>query len=235
MTINFINLSNCYEKNQRMIVLDTETTGLSYENGDRLIEIGCVEIINNQVTGKFYQTYINPQRDVSAGAYRVTGIKTQFLYDKPLFDAIADDLLKFIANDILIIHNANFDVPFINYELKKSGRNPMTNPVLDTLLVSRELFPGKPCSLDAVCRRLNIDNTMRSFHGALLDSQILSKVYIMLLKIKKSQTTLDVVFNSKTTIEETHVVMKRNKITTELIEEESFKIHQEFFTGEKTR
>jgi DNA polymerase-3 subunit epsilon len=229
MAINFINLSHCYEKHQRMVVLDTETTGLSYENGDRLIEIGCVEIINNQVTGKFYQTYINPQRDVSPGSYRVTGIKTQFLYDKPVFNAIADDLLKFIGNDILIIHNANFDIPFLNYELKKSGRHPLTNPVLDTLLVSRELFAGKPCSLDAVCRRLNIDNTMRSFHGALLDSQILSKVYIMLLKIKKNQATIDGVFNEKKTQEDAQIIIKRNKISQQLVEINGWEFHQEFF------
>jgi DNA polymerase-3 subunit epsilon len=212
-----------------MIVLDTETTGLSYENGDKLIEIGCVEIINNKVTGKFFQTYINPQREVSAGSYRVTGISSSFLYNKPLFGQIVDGFLKFIDNSPLIIHNAKFDVPFINHELKLIGKNILNNVVLDTLLVSRELFPGKPCSLDAVCRRLNIDNGMRSFHGALLDAQILSKVYLMLLKLRKNQATIDVFFQEDIVLESNNYIMKRSLITNQLIEKESWAIHEEFF------
>jgi DNA polymerase-3 subunit epsilon len=228
-SINFISLEECSKPNQRIVILDTETTGLSYDSGDKIVEIGCVELINNRITGKFFQTYINPQRDVSAGAYRVTGISTDFLRDKPIFHKIADDFLKFVDDSILIIHNANFDVPFLNHELNLINKPLLNNPVLDTLLVSRELFPGKPCSLDAVCRRLNIDNTMRTFHGALLDSQILGKVYLMLLKIKKTQVTVDLLIKEETIEKTTIMTTNREKISLQLIETTELDLHYKFY------
>lgn len=227
--LNLINLNDCYKPNQRMVVLDTETTGLDYGSGDRLIEIGCVEIINNKITGKFFQSYINPQRDVSAGSYRVTGISTSFLKDKPLFNDIVDDFLKFIDGSILVIHNANFDVPFINYELGMLNKSILPNKILDTLLISREIFVGKPCNLDAVCKRLNIDNSIRSFHGALLDAQILSKVYLMLLNIRKNQTTIDLLVQEETVIENNSYKIQREKISIQWVKDEELKIHNEFF------
>jgi DNA polymerase-3 subunit epsilon len=167
---------------RREIVLDTETTGLSPEEGDRIIEIGAVELINYLPTENHFHTYINPGREVQETAFKVHGLSNEFLQDKPMFDHIADQLLEFMGKDALVIHNAKFDVKFLNYELKLAGKPLIVhNAIIDTLEMARRQFPGSPASLDALCRRFGIDNSDRSLHGALLDSQLLSKVYLELI------------------------------------------------------
>jgi len=165
----------------REIVLDTETTGFDAEGDDRIIEIGCVELFNYIPTGETYHVYINPKRDVPIEAQNVHGITTQFLKDKPLFREVADDFINFVQGDMLIIHNASFDVGFLNAELKRVNRPLIEMPrVLDTLALARRKFPAGPNSLDALCKRFNIDNSNRTYHGALLDSELLADVYLEL-------------------------------------------------------
>ena len=165
----------------RQIFFDTETTGLHAEGGDRLVEIGCVEMVNRQLTGNNLHLYINPERASHEDALRVHGLTEEFLATKPKFAEIVDQLLDFLAGAQLVIHNAPFDIGFVNAELRRLGRPPITDHVdgvLDTLLMARDLFPGKANSLDALCRRLEVDNSNRVLHGALLDAELLSKVYI---------------------------------------------------------
>ena len=165
----------------REIVLDTETTGFDAEGDDRIIEIGCVELFNYIPTGETYHVYINPKRDVPIEAQNVHGITTQFLKDKPLFREVADDFINFIQGDMLIIHNASFDIGFLNAELKRVNRPLIEMPrVLDTLALARRKFPAGPNSLDALCKRFDIDNSNRTYHGALLDSELLADVYLEL-------------------------------------------------------
>lgn len=167
----------------REIVLDTETTGMNPETGDKIVEIGAVELDGHMPTGRTLQFYINPERDVPAEATAVHGITNEFLKNKPVFSQIYTDFLDFIGKDsILVIHNAEFDMKFINWELKQVGHPAIGwNRVIDTLAMARKKFPGSPASLDALCRRFSIDNTSRTFHGALLDSQLLAEVYLELL------------------------------------------------------
>lgn len=165
----------------RQIVLDTETTGLEPSEGHRIIEIGCVELINRRATGNHFHRYINPDREVDAGAIEVHGITNEFLADKPYFDAVAEAFFEFIKGAELVIHNAAFDVGFINQEFSLLGRYGKVEQhckILDTLLMARKLHPGQKNNLDALCRRYDIDNSHREFHGALLDAQILSDVYL---------------------------------------------------------
>jgi DNA polymerase III subunit epsilon len=167
----------------REIVLDTETTGLDAKRGDRLIEIGCVEIINRRATGVEFHRFINPAgKDVHPDAERVHGISNKFLIDKPLFSQVAADFLEFIGDDTLVIHNANFDIGFINMELEKI-KQPLLlmDRVVDTLLLARRKHPGGPNTLDALCKRYGIDNTQRTKHGAIVDSLLLADVYLELL------------------------------------------------------
>ncbi|WP_310383583.1 DNA polymerase III subunit epsilon [Roseateles sp.] len=169
----------------RQIFFDTETTGLAAEGGDRIIEIGCVEMLNRQLTGNNLHLYINPQRASHEDALRVHGLTESYLADKPLFAQIADQLLEFLAGAELVIHNAPFDIGFVNAELKRLRRPPITDlvgGVRDTLLMARNLFPGKANSLDALCRRLEVDNSNRKLHGALLDAELLAEVYIRLTR-----------------------------------------------------
>lgn len=166
----------------RELVLDTETTGLDPETGDRVVEIGAVEIINHMPTGKTYHQYINPERDMPQGAFEVHGLSIEFLSDKPVFKNIAQAFLDFIGNDKLIIHNASFDMKFLNAELKWCGHPPLPmDQAVDTLEIARRKFPGAQNSLDALCRRFGVDNSGREKHGALLDSEILAEVYLELL------------------------------------------------------
>jgi DNA polymerase-3 subunit epsilon len=166
----------------REIVLDTETTGMDPAEGDRLVEIGCVELENHLPTGKTFHTYLNPERDVPAGAVRVHGLTETFLKDKPLFIEKAAAFQDFISGAKLVIHNAEFDMKFLNAELKTAGFKELSMlNVVDTLAMARRKFPGQPASLDALCRRFKIDNTERTFHGALLDAQLLSEVYLELM------------------------------------------------------
>lgn len=166
----------------RQIVLDTETTGLEPAQGHRIIEIGCVELIDRKLTNNRYHQYINPQREIDAGAIEVHGITNEFLEDKPEFSDIADDFLDFIRGAELVIHNAPFDVGFINHELKslESGLGRVEDfcGVLDTLVMARNIHPGQKNNLDALCKRYAIDNSARELHGALLDAEILAEVYL---------------------------------------------------------
>lgn len=165
----------------REIVLDTETTGIDALNGDRVVEIGCVELLNHVSTGSHFHVYLNPERDMPAEAFAVHGLSTEFLKDKPLFSEKVSDFLDFIGDAQLVIHNASFDMGFLNAELARIGMKPLRNPVLDTVQVARRRFPGAPASLDALCRRFEIDNSNRTLHGALLDAQLLAEVYLELM------------------------------------------------------
>lgn len=168
----------------RQIVLDTETTGLSWEKGNRIVEIGCVELVERRPTGRTFQRYLNPDRDFEAGAQEVTGLTREFLADKPRFAEVVDEFLAFIDGAELVIHNAAFDLGFLDYELSLVGphlgriRDRCT--VEDSLELARQRFPGQRNSLDALCRRLGVDNSHRHLHGALLDAQILAEVYLAL-------------------------------------------------------
>jgi DNA polymerase-3 subunit epsilon len=165
----------------RQIILDTETTGIGTEQGHRVIEIGCVELVDRKLTGKHYHTYLNPLRAVDEGAFRVHGISSEFLKDKPLFGDIVSEFLQFIGGAELIIHNAPFDVGFLNSELKHvKWRKKLEEycDIFDTLVFAREKHPGQRNSLDALCKRYDIDNSNRQLHGALLDAEILAFVYL---------------------------------------------------------
>ncbi len=166
----------------REIVLDTETTGLDPLGGDRIVEIGCVELVNHVASGKTFQRYINPERDMPEGAFRVHGLSTNFLAEQPIFAAIAEDLLSFLSEDKLVIHNAVFDLGFLNAEFERLGR-PAVPPAraIDTVALARRKYPGAPASLDALCRRFEIDNSERTKHGALFDAELLAEVYLELI------------------------------------------------------
>src|SRR5881396_1479565 len=173
----------------RQVFLDTETTGLSPESGDRIIEIGCVEMLNRRLSGRNLHFYLNPQRRNSEDAVKIHGLTDEFLADKPLFDSIADELLEYLAGAEVIIHNAGFDVGFLNEELKRVGRSrfgEIVTQVTDSLTMAREMFPGKSNSLDALCKRLEVDNTNRALHGALLDAGLLAEVYIRMTRGQNS-------------------------------------------------
>ena len=166
----------------REIVLDTETTGLSPKEGDRIVEIGCVELVDRFPTGKVYHEYINPQRSMPTAAFNVHGLSEEFLSDKPLFGDLAPDFLSFIEGAKLIIHNASFDIGFLNFELELVSRPVISwSHVIDTLKMARQKYPGAANNLDALCRRFSIDNSSREKHGALLDSELLAEVYLELI------------------------------------------------------
>ena len=174
----------------REIVLDTETTGLSPAAGDRLVEIGCVELINHIPSGQTFHVYINPQRSMPEEAFRVHGLSEEFLADKPLFGAVVEDFRAFIGDATLVIHNASFDMGFLNAELERAGHGKLANPVIDTVLLARQKHPGARVSLDAMCKHYGIDNTRRTLHGALLDSEILAEVYLELIGGKQVSLAL---------------------------------------------
>lgn len=166
----------------REIVLDTETTGFDPETGDRIVEIGAVELFNHVATGRTFHEYINPQRAMPQEAYEVHGLGDDFLADKPVFSMIGRAFVDFIGDARLVIHNAAFDMKFINAELRLMGLSPIPfDRAVDTLAIARQKFPGSPASLDALCRRFGIDNSARTLHGALLDSEILAEVYLELI------------------------------------------------------
>jgi DNA polymerase-3 subunit epsilon len=181
----------------REIVLDTETTGLDPTTGDRIVEIGAVELLNHMPTGEVYHQYINPERDMPAGAFAVHGLSIEFLSDKPVFADIAQQFLDFIKDSPLVIHNAAFDMKFLNAELEwcRKPKIPMAQ-ALDTLAIARKKYAGAQNSLDALCRRFGIDNTNRTLHGALLDSEILAEVYLELIGGRQPDFALKVVQNT---------------------------------------
>lgn len=209
----------------REIVFDTETTGFEPLEGHRVIEIGCVEIVNRMRTGRTFQTYLNPERDVPDEAFRVHGISTDFLKDKPKFSEVAHKFLDFIGDDKLVIHNASFDIKFINYELNlvKQASLPMDRAI-DTLLIARKKFPGSPASLDALCKRFNVDLSGRDKHGALLDSILLSDVYAELMGGK--QVTFDLAGNKAANEAHAKIEIKHRPALAVTKEEEE--AHKEF-------
>lgn len=166
----------------RIVVLDTETTGLEHNQGHRLIEIGCVELVNRRPTGRHFHYYVNPQRDIDAGAIEVHGITNEMLADKPLFEHVVEELLEFIRGAELVIHNAPFDLGFLNSELARCGsdleRVESMCSIVDTLVLARQRHPGQRNNLDALCQRYGVDNSQRELHGALLDAEILADVYL---------------------------------------------------------
>ncbi len=169
---------------QRQIVLDTETTGLEWAHGHRVIEIGCVELINRRRTSNSFQAYLNPEREIDEGAEQVHGLSQKFLQDKPLFRDVANDFLHYLGDAELVIHNAPFDIGFLDNEFRLLGREERQlsrdNPVLDTLVLARQMNPGQRNSLDALCKRYAVDNARRDKHGALLDAELLADVYLMM-------------------------------------------------------
>lgn len=166
----------------REIVLDTETTGFDPQTGDRIVEIGAVELMGHVATGKTFHEYINPEREMPQGAFEVHGLGDDFLRDKPKFAQVGQSFLDFVGDSKMVIHNAAFDIKFLNFELGKMGLRQLPwEQAIDTLAIARKKFPGSPSSLDALCRRFGIDNSSRTLHGALLDSEILAEVYLELI------------------------------------------------------
>jgi len=178
----------------REIILDTETTGLDPSKGDRVVEIGALELINHLPSGETFHVYINPERDMPAEAEAIHGLSTAFLRDKPVFAAIAGRFLEFIADSAVIIHNAGFDTKFLNAELSYLGKSPLApERVIDTLMMARQKHPGANNSLDGLCRRYGVDNSRRTRHGALLDSELLAEVYIELIGGRQTALSLTAV------------------------------------------
>lgn len=166
----------------REVVLDTETTGLGPKTGDRIVEIGCVELVNHMPTGRHFHEYINPERDMPEQAEAIHGLSEEFLSDKPIFADVAEAFNDFIGDSILIIHNADFDLGFLNAEREKTGQEPLSaERAIDTVALARRKFPGSQVNLDALCRRFKIDNSDRTLHGALKDARLLSDVYLELI------------------------------------------------------
>lgn len=186
----------------RQIILDTETTGISPTSGHRVIEIGCVELVNRRLTNRHFHTYINPEREVDEGAFKVHGISTAFLQDKPVFKEICHEFLAFVDGAELIIHNAPFDVGFLNAELKAMHWKQTLEQhcqIFDTLVLAREKHPGLRNTLDALCKRYDVDNSNRDLHGALLDAEILAHVYLAMTGGQTELFSLDSLDNSQTT------------------------------------
>lgn len=214
----------------REIVFDTETTGLDPTTGDRLVEIGAVELVNHIPTGKTYHQYINPERDVPEEVVKVHGLTEEYLKGFPVFADIAQDWIDFIGDDgILVAHNASFDMKFTNYELKRAGfEEYQWDRVVDTLEIARNKFPGQRNNLDALCKRFNIDNSARTFHGALLDAQLLAEVYLELLG--GAEPTMDLSNNAnnfnKGTVEEIKRVYREPRNFS--LTEQDIAAHREF-------
>ncbi len=175
----------------REIALDTETTGLSTREGDRITEIGCVEIIDKQVTGNSFHAYVNPERELSAASTKISGLTYDFLKKFDNFEKVSTGFLDFIGNDRLVIHNAKFDMKFLNYELELLDRPHLTNEIVDTLEVAKRKYPGAPISLDALCRRFAIDLSKRTKHGALVDAELLAEVYVLMSVVLTQKNILD--------------------------------------------
>lgn len=224
---------------QRAIVLDTETTGFKTSEGHRLVEIGCLELHNLIPTGKEFHVYINPERDMPEGAFKVHGLSIEFLSDKPLFEQVADDFLQFCGDDVLVIHNAPFDMGFLNFELQKIGRpklkqTTVNEGVIDTLTVARKRYPTGPNSLDALCRRFGIDNSNRTLHGALLDSELLAEVYMELMGGRQINLMGDEAANTGIATDIHHAVQQTARPTKlkSLLTEQEMAAHKKFIEDE---
>lgn len=214
----------------REIVFDTETTGFEYAKGERLVEIGAVELINHMPTGVTYHQYINPEKEVPEEAFRVHGLSYDFLKDYPTFDKIANEWLDFIGDATLVAHNASFDINFVNYELKQLGLVELKwDRVVDTLEIARMLFPGARCSLDALCKRFEVDNTSRTLHGALLDAQLLAEVYLELLGGREPSLLLDGKKTEKSAQKNETAVVKNYRTPRHFqIDEQELQEHNDF-------
>ncbi|NRA86200.1 MAG: DNA polymerase III subunit epsilon [Rhizobiales bacterium] len=223
----------------RSIVLDTETTGFKTSEGHRLVEIGCLELKNLIPTGEEFHVYVNPERDMPEGAFKVHGLSIEFLSDKPLFEQVADDFLKFCGDDILVIHNAPFDMGFLNYELQKANRPRLKQTtanggIIDTLTVARKRYPTGPNSLDALCRRFGIDNSNRTLHGALLDSELLAEVYMELMGGRQT-SFMDADAGGNNVSMANQAILRQQKRPTKLanlLSDAELKAHQEFISDE---
>ena len=210
----------------REIVLDTETTGLDPATGDRLVEIGCVELFNSIPTGETFHRYLDPERDMPAEAFRVHGLSREFLTGKPKFPDVADDFIAFIGDSRLVIHNAEFDMKFLNAELRRADRPILGNDrVVDTLLLARRKHPGSPNSLDALCSRYGIDNSRRTKHGALLDSEILAEVYLELSGGRQAALELAAQASRKVQMDDVELVKIRPQPLAQLIQPQELVAH----------
>ena len=212
----------------REIVLDTETTGLKFTDNHRVIEIAAIEIIDFLPTGKVFHKYVNPQRDVPESSVDIHGITEKFLANKPLFKDIVEEFLEFVSSDNIVAHNALFDIGFLNFESQKCGKNILLNRSIDTVVLAREKFPGQSVSLDALCKRLAIDNTQREKHSATLDAELLARVYIELNDAREPSLNLSIetADNLIETDFDISLLHKRN-LKTKITDEEE-KLHEEF-------
>jgi len=222
------------EKKLRQIVLDTETTGLNVRDGNRIIEIGCVELINRKLTGNNYHQYINPERDSEEGALAVHGLTTEFLSDKPKFSEIAEHFCEYVEGAEIVIHNAPFDVGFLNAEFARLGLGlftDMVDKVTDTLVQAKELHPGKRNSLDALCSRYEVSNAHRKLHGALLDAELLADVFLAMSRGQNS-FAIDLPAEEPQLIEEVQVLdHSSDDVTVILASESELKEHEILLTG----
>ena len=212
----------------REIILDTETTGLRPGEGHKIIEIAAIEIVDFIPTGKTYHQYLNPERDVPQVSTDVHGITSEFLYDKPTFNTIADEFIEFVQNDTIVAHNIDFDIGFINYELQTCGKPSLINKKVDTVTIAREKFPGQGVSLDALCKRFSIDNTLREKHSATLDAELLAKVYIELLDAR--EPSLDLKLEESPQAQDNHFDISKiqNRNLPSRITDQEKKLHIEF-------
>lgn len=212
----------------REIILDTETTGLSPKGGHRIVEVGAMEMVNKVLTGKKFHYYVNPQRDMPNEAYRVHGISSEFLQDKPLFSEIADEFMDFIEGGKLVIHNAPFDIKFLNHELSLVNKPSLElSDAIDTLIIARKTFPGAKVNLDALCRRFKVDNSSREYHGALKDAVLLAEVYVELTGGRQVSFSMSEKNNNSTTENAVTTAATGNKIIIQATDEEKTK-HKEF-------
>ena len=212
----------------REIVLDTETTGLRPGEGHKIIEIAAIEIVDFIPTGKTYHQYINPERDVPQASTDVHGITSEFLYDKPTFNKIADEFIEFVKNDTIVAHNIDFDIGFINYELQTCGKPSLQNTKVDTVTIAREKFPGQGVSLDALCKKFSIDNTQREKHSATLDADLLTKVYIELLDAREPSLDLKLEENPQAQDNHFDISKIQNRNLPSRITDQEKKLHTEF-------
>ena len=212
----------------REIVLDTETTGLRPGEGHKIIEIAAIEIVDFIPTGKTYHQYINPERDVPQASTDIHGITSEFLYDKPTFNKIADEFIQFIQNDTIIAHNIDFDIGFINYELQNYGKSSLSNKKIDTVTIAREKFPGQGVSLDALCKRFAIDNTQREKHSATLDAELLAKVYIELLDAREPSLDLQQEESPQAQAHNFDISKIQNRNLPPQITDQEKQLHEEF-------
>ena len=217
----------------RQIFLDTETTGLSADNGDRIIEIGCVELLNRKLTGNNLHLYLNPERDSHEDALKVHGISNEFLRDKPKFAEVVDEVVAYLQDAELIIHNAPFDIGFLNKELELVGRQPLSHyiqGVVDTLAMAKDLYPGKRNSLDALCDRLEVDNSGRTLHGALLDAELLADVYINMTRGQNALMMDEQVGTSQQSGNKPKADLSRLQLPVIRATEQELNLHEEVLT-----